>query len=50
MKRRRSYRTPPLGIVGIHSPEYERDPATVAAKNRELGLHHPVMIDNDFAH
>lgn len=41
-----------LRVVGIHSPEYERerDAAAVAAKTREFGLHHPVMIDNDFAY
>ena len=39
-----------LRVVGIHSPEYdrERDRAAVAAKVREFGLRHPVMIDNDF--
>jgi thiol-disulfide isomerase/thioredoxin len=41
-----------LRVVGIHSPEYdrERDTAAVAAKTREFGLHHPVMIDNDLAY
>ena len=39
-------------VVGIHSPEFahERDPARVAAKIREFQLHHPVMMDNDFAY
>ncbi len=39
-----------LTVIGIHSPEYdrERDPKAVAAKVREFGLDHPVMIDNDF--
>lgn len=38
-----------LVVVGIHSPEFdrERDPEAVAAKVREFGLGHPVMIDND---
>jgi thiol-disulfide isomerase/thioredoxin len=38
-----------LVVVGVHSPEFdrERDPAAVAAKVREFGLSHPVMIDND---
>ncbi len=38
-----------LVVVGVHSPEFdrERDPASVAAKVREFGLDHPVMIDND---
>ena len=39
-------------VIGIHSPEFEheRDPARVAAKIEEFGLHHPVMMDNDFAY
>ena len=39
-------------IVGVHSPEFERerDPRQVAAKIREFKLHHPVMMDNDFAY
>ena len=39
-----------LRVVGIHSPEYdrERERAAVADKVREFGLRHPVMIDNDF--
>lgn len=39
-------------IVGIHSPEFdhERDPGQIAAKISEFGLHHPIMLDNDFAY
>ena len=39
-------------VIGIHSPEFdhEREPARVAAKVREFGLRHAVMIDNDFAY
>ncbi len=39
-----------LAVIGIHSPEYERerDPAAVAEKVKEFRLDHPVMIDNDF--
>ena len=42
----------PFQVVGIHSPEFEHehDPARVAAKIREFGLEHPVMMDNDFAY
>ncbi len=42
----------PFTVVGIHSPEFERerDVAAVRAKAREFGLHHPIMIDNDFAY
>ncbi len=41
-----------LAVVGIHSPEFdrERDRQRVAAKTREFGITHPVMIDNDFAY
>ncbi len=39
-------------VIGIHSPEFEHEHerAKVAAKVREFGLHHPVMLDNDFAY
>ena len=39
-------------VVGIHTPEFdhEADPERVAAKIREFGLQHPVMMDNDFAY
>jgi len=37
-------------VIGVHSPEFDResDPQQVAAKIREFGLKHPVMMDNDF--
>jgi thiol-disulfide isomerase/thioredoxin len=39
-------------VIGVHSPEFdrERDRDRVAAKVREFGLQHPVMIDNDFSY
>ncbi len=39
-------------VIGVHSPEFERerDRAAVAAKVKEFGLQHPVMIDNDFSY
>lgn len=39
-----------LQIIGIHSPEFERErkPAAVMAKAKEFGIEHPIMIDNDF--
>ena len=39
-----------LRVVGIHSPEFERerDYAAVRRKIAEFGLKHPVMLDNDF--
>ena len=41
-----------LTVVGVHSPEFERERhrEAVAAKVREFGLHHAVMIDNDFSY
>ncbi|MDW5418576.1 redoxin domain-containing protein [Iodobacter sp. CM08] len=47
-----SAKIPALKMIGIHSPEFdrERDPAAVAAKAAEYGFKHPVMIDNDFAY
>lgn len=39
-----------LRVVGIHSPEFqrERDGAAVKRKMAEFRLKHPVMLDNDF--
>lgn len=39
-------------IIGIHTPEFERekDRAKVVEKIEEFKLHHPVMMDNDFAY
>jgi thiol-disulfide isomerase/thioredoxin len=39
-------------VIGIHSPEFEHEhePARVEDKIREFKLHHPVMMDNDFAY
>ena len=41
-----------LQIIGIHTPEFEREknPETLARKIKEFKLHHPVMMDNDFAY
>jgi thiol-disulfide isomerase/thioredoxin len=41
-----------LRVVSVHTPEFERerDPARVAAKVREFGLDHPVMLDNDYSY
>lgn len=38
--------------IGIHTPEFEREkvPATIAAKTKEFGIDHPVMIDNDLSY
>lgn len=39
-----------LVVVGVHTPEFkhEMDPAGVRRQVQELGLRHPVMMDNDF--
>ncbi|MCB1736677.1 MAG: redoxin domain-containing protein [Gammaproteobacteria bacterium] len=39
-------------VIGIHSPEFDRekDRDAVARKIDEFNLHHPVMMDNDFAY
>ena len=39
-------------VIGIHTPEFEREKKreNVVKKVQEFMLHHPVMIDNDFAY
>ena len=39
-------------VVGIHTPEFdhEKDRENIVKKVEEFKLHHPVMIDNDFAY
>lgn len=39
-----------LQVVGIHTPEFETEQGRelAAAKAREHGLHHPVMLDDGF--
>jgi thiol-disulfide isomerase/thioredoxin len=41
-----------LVIVAVHSPEFEaeRDPASVLAAVRRLGIDYPVMLDADFSY
>ncbi len=41
-----------LQVIGIHTPEFarERIRKNVVAKTGEFGLHHPVMMDNDFGY
>lgn len=41
-----------LQVVGVHTPEFahEKVKANVSAKVEAFGLHHPVMLDNDFAY
>jgi cytochrome c biogenesis protein CcdA/thiol-disulfide isomerase/thioredoxin len=39
-----------LVIIGVHSPEFafERDPANVARAVRDLDIHYPVALDNNY--
>ena len=39
-------------VIGVHSPEFEHehDRKQVEAKIKAFGLHHPVMMDNDFSY
>lgn len=41
-----------LALLGVHSPEFahEKEQAKVAAKVKEFGIRHPVMLDNDFSY
>ena len=41
-----------LQVIGVHSPEFDREriPENIKKKIAEFGLHHPVMIDNDFSY
>jgi thiol-disulfide isomerase/thioredoxin len=45
------YRDRGLVVVGVHCPEFgfEHDLDNVRHATRELGIDHPVVIDNDFA-
>ncbi|WP_261842470.1 redoxin family protein [Aliamphritea ceti] len=39
-------------VLGIHTPEFDHEKVrdNVAEKIKEFELHHPVMMDNDFAY
>ena len=39
-------------VIGIHTPEFdhEKERENVVAKIKKFMLHHPVMMDNDFAY
>ena len=39
-------------VIGIHTPEFdhEKDRENVVKKVAEFELHHPIMMDNDFAY
>lgn len=46
------YQDEGLQVIGIHTPEFdhEKTRANVVAKTQQFKLHHPVMLDNDFAY
>ena len=48
----KSYHSKGLEIVGIHSPEFEREKKrnAIQEKMKAFKLKHPVMMDNDFAY
>ena len=39
-------------IIGIHTPEFEHEKVrkNIVSKAKEFGLHHPIMIDNDYSY
>jgi thiol-disulfide isomerase/thioredoxin len=41
-----------LRVIGVHTPEFDHEKVhdNVAAKVREFGIEHPVMLDNDFSY
>jgi len=41
-----------LEIIGVHSPEFEREKVrdSIVAKAAQFGLHHPIMLDNDLSY
>jgi thiol-disulfide isomerase/thioredoxin len=46
------FATDGLRVIGVHTPEFDHEKvrANVAAKVREFGVKHPVMLDNDFSY
>jgi thiol-disulfide isomerase/thioredoxin len=46
------YASQGLEIVGVHSPEFEREKVrdSVVEKAGKYGLHHPIMLDNDLSY
>ena len=45
-------RNPQLRVIGVHTPELQQEYArdNVVRKVKELGVQHPVMIDNDYSY
>lgn len=48
----KKYQDSGLQVIGIHTPEFEHEKNydNVVAKAKEFKLHHPIMLDNDFAY
>lgn len=46
------YKEKGLQVIGIHTPEFEREKVreNIEEKMEEFGIHHPVMMDNNFAY
>jgi cytochrome c biogenesis protein CcdA/thiol-disulfide isomerase/thioredoxin len=44
------YRQDGLVVIGVHAPEFafERQPANVARAIRDLGIRHPIALDNEY--
>ena len=44
------YRNDGLVVIGVHAPEFafERQPANVARAIRDLGIRHPIALDNEY--
>lgn len=42
----------PFLVIGVHSPEFEQEYVrnNLVKKVKEFGLHHPVVMDNDFSY
>ncbi|MEM7016807.1 MAG: redoxin family protein [Pseudomonadota bacterium] len=46
------YKVQGLQVIGIHTPEFKHEKvrANVEKKIKQFGIHHPVMMDNDFGY
>ncbi len=46
------YHRQDLQVVGVHTPEFEHERvrSSIVNKAKEFGLHHPIMLDNDFSY
>lgn len=46
------YKDKGMSVIGVHSPEFDHEKriSSIQAKADEFGLHHPILIDNDFSY